>query len=399
MYGLVLEGGGAKGAYHIGVSKALVEIGIEIGGVAGTSVGALNGAMIVQGELDKAYEVWQNINPSQIMKLTENEEKELDDLEAIGEKLSLKIERLRKIISEKGLDIEPLMKTLNELINEPKVRKSFMDFGMVTFDLTNRKPVEIFKEDIPEGKLIDYLIASANLPLFKMKTLDGSIYIDGGFYNVLPINLIQDKGYKDIVVVRTFGLGRIKKIDTTGFNIITIAPGESLGPVLDFSAERAQKNLAMGYFDAVKVFNNIKGKRYYIKPVNNDDYYVKYLLELETTKIAKLCHLFGLEDTYGKRALFEYVIPKIADILGVPSNASYEDILITLVEELARIYGIERFKVYTIDELISEIRKEYQPVKDDFINEMPAFIRGMNIVSKIARDKIISIIAAELGCV
>jgi len=70
-----------------------------------------------------------------------------------------------------------------------------------------------------------------------------------------------------------------------------------------------------------------------------------------------------------------------------------------LVEELARIYGIERFKVYTIDELISEIRKEYQPVKDDFINEMPAFIRGMNIVSKIARDKIISIIAAELGCV
>ena len=78
MYGLVLEGGGAKGAYHIGVSKALVEIGIEIGGVAGTSVGALNGAMIVQGELDKAYEVWQNINPSQIMNLTENEEKELD---------------------------------------------------------------------------------------------------------------------------------------------------------------------------------------------------------------------------------------------------------------------------------------------------------------------------------
>ncbi len=396
MYGLVLEGGGAKGAYHIGVSKALVEIGIEIGGVAGTSVGALNGAMIVQGELDKAYEVWQNINPSQIMKLTENEEKELDDLEAIGEKLSLKIERLRKIISEKGLDIEPLVKILNELINESKVRKSFMDFGMVTFDLTNRRPVEIFKEDIPEGKLIDYLIASANLPLFKMKTLDGSIYIDGGFYNVLPINLIQDKGYKDIVVVRTFGLGRIKKIDTTGFNIITIAPGESLGPVLDFSAERAQKNLAMGYFDAVKVFNNLKGKRYYIKPVNNDDYYVKYLLELETTKIAKLCQLFGLEDVYGKRALFEYVIPKIADILGVPSNASYEDILIALIEEVARIYGIERFKVYTVGELITEIKKEYQPVKDDFINEIPAFMRGLNIVSRIVRDKIVGIIAMEL---
>lgn len=211
MYGIVLEGGGAKGAYHIGVSKALVEIGVEIGGVAGTSVGALNGAMIVQGELDKAYEVWQNIDTSQIIKLTENEEKEFNNMEDIGERLSLKIERLRKIITERGLDIQPLEKILNELIDESQVRKSSMDFGIVTFDLTNRKPVELFKEDIPKGKLIDYLIASANLPLFKMKTIDGGIYIDGGVYNVLPINLIRDKGYKDIIAVRTFGLGAYKE--------------------------------------------------------------------------------------------------------------------------------------------------------------------------------------------
>ena len=47
MYGLVLEGGGARGAYHIGVYKAILEEGIEIGGITGTSIGALNGAMIV----------------------------------------------------------------------------------------------------------------------------------------------------------------------------------------------------------------------------------------------------------------------------------------------------------------------------------------------------------------
>ena len=50
MIGLVLEGGGAKGSYQIGVCKALAELGLEVGGVAGTSIGALNGAMIVQGE-------------------------------------------------------------------------------------------------------------------------------------------------------------------------------------------------------------------------------------------------------------------------------------------------------------------------------------------------------------
>ena len=60
MYGLVLEGGGARGAYHIGVYKAILEEGIEIGGITGTSIGALNGAMIVQGDYEICYELWQN---------------------------------------------------------------------------------------------------------------------------------------------------------------------------------------------------------------------------------------------------------------------------------------------------------------------------------------------------
>ena len=45
-YSLVLEGGGAKGAYQIGAWKALKEAGVKINAVAGTSVGALNGALI-----------------------------------------------------------------------------------------------------------------------------------------------------------------------------------------------------------------------------------------------------------------------------------------------------------------------------------------------------------------
>ncbi len=53
MYGLVLEGGGAKGAYHIGAYRALMEEGIEIQGIAGTSVGALNGAILAQGDYEK----------------------------------------------------------------------------------------------------------------------------------------------------------------------------------------------------------------------------------------------------------------------------------------------------------------------------------------------------------
>ena len=48
MIGLVLEGGGARGSYHIGAYRAIMEEGIEINGITGTSIGALNGAMIVR---------------------------------------------------------------------------------------------------------------------------------------------------------------------------------------------------------------------------------------------------------------------------------------------------------------------------------------------------------------
>ena len=66
-YGLALEGGGAKGAYQIGAWKALREAGIRFSAVSGTSVGALNGAMIVMDDLQKAEDVWNNIHFSQVM--------------------------------------------------------------------------------------------------------------------------------------------------------------------------------------------------------------------------------------------------------------------------------------------------------------------------------------------
>ena len=52
-YGLVFDGGGARGAYQIGAWRALSEAGVKISAVAGTSVGALNGALVCMGDLGK----------------------------------------------------------------------------------------------------------------------------------------------------------------------------------------------------------------------------------------------------------------------------------------------------------------------------------------------------------
>ena len=63
-YGLILAGGGAKGAYQIGAWKAMRELDIEFEAIAGASIGAINGAMIAQGDFDDAYELWSNVEVS-----------------------------------------------------------------------------------------------------------------------------------------------------------------------------------------------------------------------------------------------------------------------------------------------------------------------------------------------
>ena len=62
MRALVLSGGGAKGSYQIGVWKALRQLGIKFDLVTGTSSGAINGALIVQGSYFKALSIWNKLN-------------------------------------------------------------------------------------------------------------------------------------------------------------------------------------------------------------------------------------------------------------------------------------------------------------------------------------------------
>lgn len=388
MYGLVLEGGGGKGAFQIGVCKALAELGIEIAVVAGTSVGALNGAMVVQGDIDRAYELWYEMEPKSVIGLTDEE---LESFKVL--KLNNAIKGLRHIILERGLDIGPLVKLVKSAVDEEKIRKSQVDFGIVTVDLTGRKAVEIFKEDIPEGKLTDYIIASASFPGFKPAVIDGNTYIDGGLYNALPINLVQVKGCTDVIAVRTYALGIKRRIDTSGLNLINITPPESLGSVLDFNSGRSRHNLKLGYYEALKVFHKLKGKRYYINPANDDDFFIEYLMRLSEVKIEKLGDLFGLEDLKGKRLLFEYLVPRVTDLLGLESSATYEDIAVGLLENIAGYYKVERFRIYNIRELYMVIEGKFQYIEDDFLREIPGFLRGKEIINKLVKERIISIIA------
>ena len=135
-YGLVLAGGGVRGAYQIGVWKALKELKIKVSAVSGVSIGAVNGALFVQGSKTKAERLWNKIAIDDIISLP----KEMENDENLFKVKNL-MKIAKEIYSNNGLDMSPLENLLNEAaINAAKedrayimqedIKKSFVKVGI-----------------------------------------------------------------------------------------------------------------------------------------------------------------------------------------------------------------------------------------------------------------------------
>jgi len=391
LLGLVLEGGGARGAYQIGAWKALRELGIEYKGVAGTSVGALNGAMICQDDFDKAYEIWHDISFDKIFKIDDEMIFKIKESEVFPENFFHLIKTVRELFRERGLDVTPLRQLLNQFICEDKIRSCGKDFGIVTVALTDFKPVELYIEDIPRGMVVDYLMASANLPFFKIDKIDGKLFIDGGFFDNLPIKLLTAKGYKDIIAIRLYGIGRTRKINKKRLNLITINPSEDLGGTLDFSPERARRNVKLGYYDTLSIFKNYSGSYYYIIANLPENYFLQLFLNLSQECVQKLAKILGLpENIPYRRLLLERVIPRISDLLGLAPNSSYKDILIAILEKAALYCRIDEFKIYNFNELLDTVVRSYRLTSETISDKIPHFIRKSEIVIKSVKEQLLA---------
>lgn len=106
--GLVLSGGGGKGAYEIGVWKYLVEVGIDkdIEYVSGTSVGALNAALFAGSTYEKAESIWNNITRDQILEPRLDIEKEKEFTEIVSSGMTKSGFTPKKLVQLLGLEDE-----------------------------------------------------------------------------------------------------------------------------------------------------------------------------------------------------------------------------------------------------------------------------------------------------
>ena len=332
--GLVFSGGGSKGAYEIGVYKALKKLHKQIDIVTGTSIGAINGMFVVQNDLKGAKKLWKNITFKAIydegqFPITENE------------KISkIYAQYVKSFINDGGLDIYKMQDIFNQYFKPHKFFSSDINYGLVTYNFSKNKPVIKTKKELTKENIKDYILASASCyPAFKPYLIDNEMYIDGGYYDNLPINLAIKLGAEEIIAVDLRAIGLKKEADDKSVDITYISPRNKIGSFLIFDKAQAKKSIKFGYNDTMKKFGKLEGNKFTFKKHNLIKNYNKYIDNFENT----LTNIFKDNKSKLLAKIFQSNI--FQNILN--NKISYNNFN-NLVEEAGQIFNFEESNLYNI---------------------------------------------------
>lgn len=349
---IVLSGGGSKGAYQIGVWRALKKLDISYDIVTGTSVGALNAALMVQKDYMKALWLWFNMN----FKLIFHQKIDADYNTKEGKNVIF--QTYKDAILSGGMNIERLEHTVSKALNIKKIYKSSIDLGIVTVKIPSLKPALLRKMDIPKGQLKDYLIASAScFPAFQKKKIGSDAYIDGGLYDNLPINLAVDMGATEVIAVDLKEIGFKRKVKNKEIPITVITPNNDIGSFLVFDKTMSRRCMKLGYNDAMKVFQSLDGvkftfKKGHLKKNYNQLFstYLKYLNQY-------------LKENQANDAIWNNLlkITVLKHFLLMPDSTTTMQDWNREIESLGKAFQMEETRIYDIrkwnQELIGHYRK------------------------------------------
>lgn len=218
-YGIVFSGGGARALMHLGVLESLLNENITPKVVAGASMGALVGAFYASG-----------YKPKEILSIV----------------ISERIQKYFNILFlRKGFREQKLLK---ELLNKYLKIDSFDRLKYELYiSVTNLNSGS--NEIRHEGRMFDYLIASASFPLiFKPKLINGQYYVDGGVTNNFPANALMGKCEK-IIGVHTNHIA--KKDDIAGVMQLM----ERLYRISIYNTVRSKEGLCDYYIDPPEARN------------------------------------------------------------------------------------------------------------------------------------------------
>jgi NTE family protein len=290
--GLVLSGGGAKGALHIGIIKALEDNDIPIDYVAGTSVGAIVGSLYAMGYspeemLDlftsEEFHLWQSGKVEEDYQYYFRKKPNRPDFvhfkipirDSIGIRTALLPYSLINPIQMNQAFLHLFTQASAQCDND--FNKLFVPFLCVASDVYHKEPV-IFRT----GNLGDAVRASMTFPLvfkpiFKTISNENVPLFDGGIYDNFPINPMKKAFCPDFIIGSSVAGGKIKNPSEMGLyelvenmvmqqTLYRVDPED--GIMMNFTLEdvsllefdKAKMLFNMGYKTTIEMVDSIKGR-------------------------------------------------------------------------------------------------------------------------------------------
>ncbi|NEN92129.1 MAG: patatin-like phospholipase family protein [Okeania sp. SIO3H1] len=264
--GLVLAGGGAKGAYEAGALRYLAEINFAPHIIAGTSIGALNGAVIASyPDFSVAVEqlniLWDKLGSEKVLHLNpggiglDRNKVSLFNPDTV-EKLLKEAVKPAAIRSGKELWVAvfPALKI-------PGINYDHL-LGMLTV-LAGTSAKWLRVQDCGDDELLyNLLLASAAIPFaFPPREINGKYFVDGALGDNVPLGALSKEGCTHAIVIHLENAVTWNRHDFPEQAIIEIRPTQSLNKnqaliagditsMLDFSSERISQLKQQGYQDA-----------------------------------------------------------------------------------------------------------------------------------------------------
>ncbi|MBQ3414876.1 MAG: patatin-like phospholipase family protein [Clostridia bacterium] len=252
--GLVLSGGMVKGAYQIGVLKALQEFVKKenISCISTSSVGTIAAYAYVQDRLEDFQDIWL-------------------DTEQFNVRTFLRSSVKRSNILDKVTKIVKNHKSID------------MDFYTTCLDITKMNLNYINLKNIRDDQIEDYLKASISfVPVYKAIQIDNSKYVDGAVIDNIPVKPLANYDLDYIIVVHfdkdnyIYQTFENKNVIEINFDIPT-----SISKSLSFDQESSKDMINKGYGEAHRIFsyvfaNGIESKEYVVNAINDLKQNCKY---------------------------------------------------------------------------------------------------------------------------
>jgi NTE family protein len=251
-------------------------------------------------------EMWMNLEMNQCLAFSQQRDLKSNDL------LSLKNANFlaKELFSQRRLNSQPFRDLLNRYVFEANVRASKVRYGLMTTQVPDFRGKRFWIDQIPEGQLVEYIMASSRLPILEPVVIDGQNFMDGGLVENVPVSMLRREGFRRIITIDLENKPAARNQLDDNTQMIFIHDRQELGGFLDITSAVLQRNLQLGYLDTMKAMGRLNGEYY---TFTHPEY-------------QKMLNRFGYENTCG-------------------------------LEQAALIYEMDRCKIYTARDFTDSIKK------------------------------------------